>query len=48
MLAAAPELRAVANFEEMQRRHPDLPDGMRRTLERRIRAWRAQHIARHD
>jgi len=45
MLTAAPELRAVAIFEEMQRRHPDLSDGTRRTLERRIRAWRALHGA---
>jgi hypothetical protein len=45
MLKAAPELRAVAIFEEMRRRHPDLPDGARRTLERRIRAWRALHGA---
>jgi transposase InsO family protein len=43
MLMAAPELRAIAIFEEMQRRHPDLPDGARRTLERRIRGWRAVH-----
>ena len=27
MLTAAPDLRAVAIFEEMQRRHPDLPAG---------------------
>ena len=45
MLKAAPELRAVAIFEEMQRRHPDLPAGVRRTLERRIRSWRALHGA---
>ena len=45
MLKAAPELRAVAIFEEMQRRHPDLPVGVRRTLERRIRSWRALHGA---
>jgi len=37
MLMAAPGLRAVAIFEEMQRRHPDLSAGARRTLERRIR-----------
>ena len=43
MLEAAPGLRAVAVFEEMQRRHPDLDVGVRRTLERRIRAWRAVH-----
>jgi hypothetical protein len=34
MLKAAPELRAVAIFEDMQRRHP-LSAGVRRTLERR-------------
>ncbi len=45
MLTAAPELRAVAIFDEMQRRHPDLSTGARRTLERRIRAWRAIHGA---
>jgi hypothetical protein len=43
MLKAAPGLRAVAVFEELQRRHPDLSPGIRRTLERRISAWRAQH-----
>ncbi len=41
MLKAAPGLRPVAIFEEMMRRHPDLGDGVRRTLERRIRSWRA-------
>jgi len=35
MLMAAPGLRAVAIFEEMQRRHPGLSAGARRTLERR-------------
>jgi hypothetical protein len=45
MLKAAPGLRAVAIFEEMQRRHPHLPSGARRTLERRIRSWRAKHGA---
>lgn len=43
MLKAAPGLRPVAVFEEMLRRHPDLGAGVRRTLERRIRAWRAVH-----
>lgn len=43
LLKAAPGLRSVAIFEEMRRRHPDLPPGIRRTLERRIRAWRALH-----
>jgi hypothetical protein len=41
MLEAAPGLRAIAIFEEMQRRHPELPEGVRRTMERRIRQWRA-------
>ena len=45
MLKAAPGLRAVAIFEEMQRRHPALSAGVRRTLERRIRSWRAVHGA---
>jgi len=43
MLKAAPGLRVVAIFEEMQRRHPELSPGVRRTMERRIRAWRALH-----
>ena len=41
MLVAAPGLRAVGVFEEMIRRHPELGEGVRRTLERRIRQWRA-------
>ena len=41
MLQAAPGLRAIAVFEELCRRHPELGSGTRRTLERRIRAWRA-------
>lgn len=43
LLQAAPGLRPVAIFEEMLRRHPELQPGIRRTLERRIRAWRALH-----
>ncbi|MDQ2818251.1 MAG: IS21 family transposase [Candidatus Eremiobacteraeota bacterium] len=45
MLKAAPDLRAVAIFDEMQRRHPTFSAGARRTLERRIRSWRAMHGA---
>jgi len=45
MLKAAPDLRAVAIFDEMRRRHPNLSTGARRTLERRIRSWRAVHGA---
>jgi len=43
MLAAMPGLRPITVFDEMQRRHAELPDGVRRTLERRIRAWQALH-----
>ena len=48
MLEAAPGLRAVAIFEEMQRRHPALPEGVRRTMERRVRGWRALHGAERE
>jgi hypothetical protein len=41
MLAAAPGVRAVAIFEEICRRHPELATGVRRTLERRVARWRA-------
>jgi transposase InsO family protein len=43
ILKAAPGLRSVAIFEELLRRHPDMGAGVRRTLERRIRLWRAVH-----
>ncbi len=43
MLIAAPTVRPIAIFEELQRRHPQLHASVRRTLERRIRAWRALH-----
>jgi hypothetical protein len=43
LLKAAPGIRPVAIFEEMMRRHPELSSGVRRTLERRVRAWRAIH-----
>lgn len=43
LLEAAPGIRPVAIFEEMLRRHPELGSGIRRTLERRIRVWRAVH-----
>ena len=41
LLKAAPHLRPVAILEELRRRHPHLGGKVRRTLERRIRAWRA-------
>ena len=43
MLEASPGLRPVGVFEELMRRHPELGVGVRRTLERRIREWRALH-----
>ena len=43
MLVATPGLRPIGIFEELQRRHPELASRVRRTLERRIRAWRALH-----
>jgi transposase InsO family protein len=45
MLKAAPGLRAIGIFRELERRYPSLDPGVRRTLERRIRAWRALHGA---
>ena len=48
LLKAAPGIRPVAIFEEMMRRHPELDEGVRRTLERRIRAWRAIHGAEQE
>jgi hypothetical protein len=47
-LIAAPGIRAVAIFEEMCRRHPKIGPGVRRTLERRIRAWRAVNGPEQD
>ena len=41
LLQAAPGIRAVAIFDELRRRHPEFARGVRRTLERRIRSWRA-------
>jgi hypothetical protein len=43
MLQSSPGLRPAAVYEELLRRHPDLGPGIRRTLERRIRVWRAEH-----
>ncbi len=41
ILQAAPGLRAIAVLEEIRRRHPEISPTIRRTLERRMRAWRA-------
>jgi hypothetical protein len=43
LLRAAPGIRPVAIFQETQRRHPELGNGIRRTIERRVRSWRAVH-----
>jgi hypothetical protein len=44
MLDAAPALRPITILRELARRHPERIDhGIRRTLERRIRTWRALH-----
>lgn len=43
LLQASPGVRPIAVFEELRRRHPQFSPGLRRTLERRIRAWRAAH-----
>jgi hypothetical protein len=44
LLTIRPGVRPVTVLEEMQRRHPDRDwDRLRRTLERRVRAWCAEH-----
>ena len=48
MLEAAPGIRAVAIFEEIRRRDPELAPGIRRTLERRIAGWRALNGPNRD
>ncbi len=41
ILKATPGIRAIAVVEEIRRRHPEISPGIRRTLERRMRTWRA-------
>ena len=49
LLVATPALRPFAVLEEIERRHPDRDlAGARRTLERRMRAWRAEHGPEQD
>ena len=48
LLKSAPDPRPVAIFDEIRRRHPEIDPGVRRTLERRIRAWRALNGAEQD
>jgi transposase InsO family protein len=48
LLKSVPGLRPVAIFDEIRRRHPEIGAGVRRTLERRIRSWRALNGAERD
>ena len=52
LLKSTPGLRPIAIFDEIRRRHPEIGPGIRRTLERRIRTWRAlngdrTHLRKH-
>ena len=48
LLKSTPGLRPIAMFDEIRRRHPEIGAGIRRTLERRIRTWRALNGAEQD
>jgi len=48
LLKSTPGLRPIAIFDEIRRRHPEIGRGVRRTLERRIRTWRALNGAEQD
>ena len=48
LLKSVPGLRPVAIFDEIRHRHPEIGVGVRRTLERRVRTWRALHGAERD
>jgi hypothetical protein len=48
LLKNTPGLRPVAIFDEIRRRHPEISVGVRRTLERRIRSWRALNGAERE
>jgi len=48
LLLSAPSIRPVAIFDELRRRHAELDPSVRRTLERRIRSWRALHGQERD
>lgn len=43
ILQSTPEIRPIAVFDELLRRHPLLKPAVRRTLERRMKAWRLQY-----
>jgi transposase InsO family protein len=48
LLKKTPGLRAIAVFDEIVRRHPNLNRNVRRTLERRIRMWKAHNGPEQD
>jgi hypothetical protein len=48
LLKSTPGLRPIAIFDEIRRRHLEIGAGIRRTLERRIRTWRALNGAEQD
>jgi hypothetical protein len=48
ILRAAPGIRVIGVLDELRRRHPALNPNVRRTLERRIHAWRALHGPEQD
>lgn len=48
ILKAAIGIRTVSVMAELRRRHPELNPNVRRTLERRITAWRAHHGPEQD
>src|SRR5277367_3733388 len=48
LLKGTPGLRPIAIFDEVRRRYPEIGPGIRRTLERRIRTWRALNGAEQD
>src|SRR5437899_5573186 len=48
LLKSVPGLRPVAIFDEIRHRHPEIGVGVRRTLERRVRTWRALNGAEQD
>ena len=48
ILNAAPDIRVIGVLQELRRRHHDLNPNIRRTLERRINAWRALNGPERD
>jgi hypothetical protein len=49
LLAREPELEALTLFEYLQRQYPDrFAPGQLRTLQRRLKAWRAEHGPPHE